>query len=354
METTSRISSLSVTEEEFLSDFPDYPLDLTPYWHPVALSEEVTREPRRVVVLGRPVVLFRDGGEVAAFRDLCVHRGARLSLGRVTPDGHLQCPYHGWEYDRTGQCVRIPACPADMPIPNTARALAYRAAEAYGVVWVCLGEPAAPIPPFPGGEYDDSAWHTFFAFTERWDTSAARVLENFADWSHIPFVHDGILGSHELPRVTPSDVAEVEDENGFSIRYSYEQVDQSDIYGAGGELSIRREFVIYLPFMAHLYKVRPTGERSLLSMALCPHTPKQTTLYLWISRDHDFDRPDEEYRQLSVDVFAQDRAVVETQLPEQIPIELKQELHIRVPDAFSVEFRRLFRRLRESSDTATT
>src|SRR5262249_18621584 len=152
-----------------------------------------------------------------------------------------------------------------------------------------------------------------------------RVLENFADWSHIPFVHDRILGSHELPHVSPSNMEAVEDESGFSIRYSYEQIDQSDIYGAGGALTIRREFVIYLPFMAHLYKVRPTGERSLLSMALCPHGPKQTTLYLWISRNHDFTRSDDEYRQLSLEVFAQDRAVVETQLPEQIPVDLKKE-----------------------------
>jgi phenylpropionate dioxygenase-like ring-hydroxylating dioxygenase large terminal subunit len=241
--------------------------------------------------------------------------------------------------------VRIPACAADTPIPSSARALAYRTTEAYGAVWLCLDEPAAPIPPFPAAEYDDPTWHTFFSFSERWNTSAARVLENFADWSHIPFVHDRILGSHDLPRVTPSDVEEREDEHGFSIRYSYEQIDQSEIYGDGGALSVRREFVIYLPFMAHLYKIRPTGERTLLSMALCPHGPKQTTLYLWISRDSDFDRPDDEYRQFSLDVFAQDRAVVETQLPEQIPVDLKQELHIKVPDAFSVEFRRLFRRL---------
>jgi vanillate O-demethylase monooxygenase subunit len=87
-------------------------------------------------------------------------------------------------------------------------------------------------------------------------------------------------------------------------------------------------------------------------MALCPHGPRQTTLYLWISRDHDFERTDAEYRQLSVDVFAQDRAVVETQLPEQIPVDLKQELHVKVPDAFSVEFRRLFRRLQERGDSA--
>jgi phenylpropionate dioxygenase-like ring-hydroxylating dioxygenase large terminal subunit len=342
---TSRYVRLGATEEAFLADASDYPLDLTPYWHPVALSEQVTRDPQRVVLLGRPVVLFRADAGVAAFRDLCIHRGARLSLGKVTPEGHLQCPYHGWEYDRSGRCVRIPACAPGTPIPSSAQALSYRTTEAYGLVWICLEEPVAPVPPFPRAEYDDPTWHTFFAFSEEWNTSAARVLENFADWSHIPFVHDGVLGDHELPRANPSEVVEVEDETGFSIRYSYEQLDTSEIYGGGGALSVRREYVIYPPFTAHLYKVRPTGERSLLSLALCPIGPRETKLYLWISRNHDFDRPDDEYRQLSLDVFAQDRAIVETQLPEQIPADLKQELHVKVPDAFSVEFRRVLRRL---------
>lgn len=341
---TTRTSLLSATEDEFRLDSPAYPGDLTRYWHPVALAEEVTREPRRSVLLGRPVVLFRDDQGVVAFRDLCVHRGTRLSLGRITPEGHLQCPYHGWEYDRTGQCVRIPARPPDAPIPRTACALAYKVREAYGLVWLCLDIPARPIPPFPGGEDDDPAWHRFFAFSERWETSAGRILENFCDWTHIPFVHDGILGSQELPRVTPSEVVEHEDEAGFSISYSYDQIDQSELYGEGGALTIRRTFVVYLPFMAHLYKIRPTGETTLLTMALCPHGPKETTLYLWISRNHDFERPDQEYRQLSLDVFRQDRRVVETQLPEQIPVDLRRELHLKLPDAFSVEYRRLFTR----------
>jgi phenylpropionate dioxygenase-like ring-hydroxylating dioxygenase large terminal subunit len=341
---TLRTSLLGATEEELLLDTPDYPGDLTRFWHPAALAYEATRDPKRVVLLGRPVVMFRDEQGVVAFRDLCVHRGTRLSLGRITPEGRLQCPYHGWEYDRTGQCVRIPARPPDAPIPRSACALRYQVQEAHGVVWLCLGEPAYPIPPFPGGEDEDPAWHTFFGFSERWDTSAGRILENFCDWTHIPFVHDGVLGSHDLPRVTPSEVVEHEDQDGFSISYSYDQIDQSELYGAGGTLMIRRKFVVYVPFIAHLYKIRPTGEASLLSLALCPHGPKETTLYLWISRNHDFQRPDDEYRQLSVDVFAQDRRVVETQLPEEIPVDLKRELHLKIPDAFSLEYRRLFAR----------
>ncbi len=344
----ARLDTLALSESELLADLPAYPGDLTPYWHPVALAEEVTREPRRVVLLDRPIVLFRDDAGVVAFRDLCVHRGTALSLGRITPEGNLECPYHGWQYDRTGACVRIPARPPDAPIPGTARALAYHVQERYGAVWVCLAEePAFPIPPFPEDEYEDAGWHTFFAFQEHWDTSAGRVLENFCDWSHVPFVHDGVLGSTELPEVSPTPVSEEEDESGFAIRYAYEQIDQSELYGAGGALNIRREFVVYLPFFSHLYKIRPGGERSLLTMGLCPHTPTTTTLYLWISRDHELERADDEYRELSRVVFAQDRRVVETQRPEQLPVELRRELHIKLPDAFSVEFRRLFARIAE-------
>jgi phenylpropionate dioxygenase-like ring-hydroxylating dioxygenase large terminal subunit len=344
-------STLTVSEDEFLSDLPAYPGDLTPYWHPVALGTDVTRQPMRVVLLDRPIVLFRDDLGVVGFRDLCVHRGTALSLGTVTEEGNLRCPYHGWQYDRTGACVRIPARPEGSPIPRTARALKYHVQEAYGLVWVCIGEPASPIPPFPGGEFDDPEWRTFFAFSEEWDTSAGRILENFCDWTHLPFVHDGVLGTPALAQVTPSEVTESDDDDGYSIRYSYDQIDQSEIYGGGGQRSIRRDFVVYLPFFANLYKTLPTGERNLLTMALCPHSARRTTLYLWISRDHDFERPDEEYREFSRVVFAQDKRVVETQRPEQIPTDLKAELHLKVPDAFSVEFRQLFNRIAEGPTT---
>ena len=166
-------------------------------------------------------------------------------------------------------------------------------------------------------------------------------------------MHDGTLGTSELPEVEASPVTEEEDENGFAIRYSYEQLDQSEVYGAGGARSISGVTSSSTSrSCAHLYKVRPTGERSLLSMGLCPNTATTTTLYLWISRDHDLERARRaRIRELSRVVFAQDRRVVETQRPEQLPIELRKELHIKLPDAFSVEFRRLFARIAEGPRT---
>ncbi|MGH2788743.1 MAG: Rieske 2Fe-2S domain-containing protein [Actinomycetota bacterium] len=335
--------------DEFAGDQPRYPGNLRRYWHPIARSEEVTDSPKRLILLEEPLVAFRFEGKVSVFKDLCIHRGSALSLGSVTKEGHIRCPYHGWEYDGSGACVRIPAKADGSPIPRTARAFAYKAEERYGVVWVAMDDPVFPIPSFPGGEYDDPEWRTFFAFYETWATSAGRILENFCDWSHIPFVHGGILGSEDIPRpqIDPSPVWEKETEEGFTLGYSYEQIDQSDLYGKGGTLSVRRDFVVYLPFMSHLYKSTPDGHRSLLSMAVCPHSPRESTLFLWIARNHSFDVPDDDFRQLSVDVFAQDARVVQSQRPEEIPLDLKEELHIKVPDAFSVEYRRVLQKIGE-------
>ena len=56
------------------------------------------------------------------FNDVCIHRGAALSLGSVQ-DGRLTCAYHGWQYDYEGRCVRIPALVPGQAVPGKARAI---------------------------------------------------------------------------------------------------------------------------------------------------------------------------------------------------------------------------------------
>lgn len=335
--------------EIFAGDRPGYPGNLRRYWHPIALSENVTRQPQRFVLLEEPLVAYRVGDQPVVFKDLCIHRGTALSLGSVTEEGHLQCPYHGWQYDSTGACVRIPAKEEGLPIPRKANAIVYRAEEKYGVVWVALDDPLFPIPPFPMNEYGDPKWKTFFAFVQTWQSSAGRVLENFCDWSHIPFVHEGLLGTPEIarPALEPSEIWEKETEYGYSLGYSYEQIDQSQLFGKGVS-SIRREFVIYLPFTVHLYKYQPDRQHKLLaSLIVSPISPKESALYSWCSRDYDLDTADQVYLEYEEAVFAQDQRIVESQRPEEIPTDLKEELHIKVPDAFSVEYRRVLQRIEE-------
>lgn len=99
------------------------------FWHPVAFSHEVTVDrPTRVELLGdRWALVRRSDGTVAAFADECPHRRASLGTGCVV-DGRLQCPYHGWQFDLDGACVKIPALRDAMPIPSRAQLEAARCA----------------------------------------------------------------------------------------------------------------------------------------------------------------------------------------------------------------------------------
>ncbi|MCB0108285.1 MAG: Rieske 2Fe-2S domain-containing protein, partial [Caldilineaceae bacterium] len=97
-------------------------------WHPLCRAEAVApggvlsaRLLSEDLVVWRPQVV--DGSNpsgpavdnsVKVWRDLCIHRGARLSLGQVNNRG-LACPYHGWTYDGGGRCVHIPTHPEQVP-----------------------------------------------------------------------------------------------------------------------------------------------------------------------------------------------------------------------------------------------
>ncbi|HEY2597291.1 MAG TPA: Rieske 2Fe-2S domain-containing protein, partial [Candidatus Dormibacteraeota bacterium] len=101
---------------------------LANYWSPIGTADEVGEQPKKFRLLDEDIVVFRDREGVVALKDLCIHRGTSLALGTID-NGVLRCAYHGWEYDRTGACVRIPALPEGSPIPRKARAINYHAAE---------------------------------------------------------------------------------------------------------------------------------------------------------------------------------------------------------------------------------
>src|SRR5581483_5206290 len=198
---------------------------LANYWHPIARSEDVVEQPKQFELLGDKICAFRTVDGVSAFKDLCIHRGTALSLGWVT-DGRITCAYHGWEYDSTGRCVKIPSLPEGSTIPRKARAIAYRAEERYGLVWVAMEEPVAPIPAFPHDEWDDPAFRGFLSSTYVWSSSAGRSVENFMDVSHFPFVHENLLGTRDQTVVAETNVVETD----HGLYYMYEQEEPNELY----------------------------------------------------------------------------------------------------------------------------
>jgi phenylpropionate dioxygenase-like ring-hydroxylating dioxygenase large terminal subunit len=303
----------------------------------------VTEQPRQLELLGELIVLFRDEQGVAAFKDLCIHRGAALSLGRIS-EGRLTCMYHGWQYDRTGACVHIPSLPPGSSIPRKARAVVYHAAEAHGLVWVAMEEPVQPIPPWPeyvvgGGERT----HLFVLGRYLWKTSAGRATENGMDFSHFNHSHAGYLELADGPVIKPHEVRQSE----FRLDYTYEDGDT------------RREYIVHSPFTVFIRKTSlgtragevqtwdrdttPAGGTTVLAQFASPVDETHTAVFAVIGRNHSFEMSDYDFAGGTWfdDVLEQDRQVVESQRPERIPTDLREELHLKVPDATGIAYRRM-------------
>ena len=114
-------------------------------WHVIARTEDVPDgEFLAARLLDEDIVLWRTNGEIFAWQDLCIHRGTRLSLGKVE-DEMLKCPYHGWSYNQEGRCVKIPAHPDHAP-PTKARVKRYQAREKYESHLGFAGRPRTRYP----------------------------------------------------------------------------------------------------------------------------------------------------------------------------------------------------------------
>jgi phenylpropionate dioxygenase-like ring-hydroxylating dioxygenase large terminal subunit len=311
------------------------PNGLLHHWHPIATADQVDGKPRRFTLLGEDLVVFRSDRGVSVFLDLCIHRGVALSLGFID-DGILRCGYHGWAYNDEGVCVDIPSLPSGSPIPAKARAVVYRAMERYGLVWVALGEPSGDIAPFPDGEWDDPGYRTIVSNRYQWKTSAGRAVENFMDISHFPYVHEGILGSRDNTEVQKHVVSE----RDGGIYYFLEAPEPATLHSKPGDV-IRWEYFLTGPFTIHLRKTVPSGDVTLISMAASPTTETTTAMFLWIARNHQLDpSADAEFIDFTHEIMEQDRLVVESQRPERIPTDLRDELHLKVPDASGIAYRK--------------
>jgi phthalate 4,5-dioxygenase len=129
---------------------------LREYWTPAlrAAALEADGAPRRVRLFGKNYVAFRaTDGRIGFFDEECPHRCVSLSLARNEENG-LRCLFHGWKIDVSGKVVDVPSEPPERQEAFAAniRVNHYPTREAGGLLWVYLGERAAP-PKFPDFEF---------------------------------------------------------------------------------------------------------------------------------------------------------------------------------------------------------
>ena len=307
-------------------------------WHPVlrvdALSDGGIHAVR---LLGIDIVIWMVNGIAHAMRDLCVHRGAKLSLGKIVNDC-LMCPYHGWQYDASGQCVHIPAHPEQVP-PAKARTDVFHIAARYGVYWVCLGTPSNDIPPFP--EWDAPGYgHGVCGPFPHIPAYGPRLIENYLDAAHFPFVHEGVLGDPAKPiigeyeaRITAAGV-----ETDPILVY------QPDPFGGvAGEVTYT--YHAYRPLAAHFTKHMPTATNGMM-LAVTPHDDNDSTAWFLVATSamSDHSALETTYTPRIAAIFAEDYAVVASQRPELLPLDLQAELHLR-SDRVAIAYRRWLKQL---------
>ncbi len=100
----------------------------------------------RKIFLDEPVLLGRGSDGVPfALYDVCPHRAVPLSAGQLDCAGGgavVECPYHGWRFDRDGRCVEIPALMPDQAADVAKiRVRRYPLAERQGLIWIFMATP---------------------------------------------------------------------------------------------------------------------------------------------------------------------------------------------------------------------
>ena len=172
------------------------------YWQPACLSSELPQAdgaPLRVRLLGEDLIAFRDtSGAIGLVDAFCPHRRAPLFFGRNEECG-LRCVYHGWKFDRHGDCVDMPSEPAGTTLQAKVKLLAYPAIEKAGVVWAYMG-PKELTPPAPDYEWTRAPEKHRFVSKTFENCNWLQALEGGLDTSHSSFAHNNFANDKNEPR----------------------------------------------------------------------------------------------------------------------------------------------------------
>ncbi len=314
-------------------------------WHPVARSTDVGENPHRVTLMGEAWVLYRHEGEIEAFVDQCPHRLAPLSLGRCRESG-LECAYHGWRFDHSGQCIEIPALPPEARRPERARlSAAAGITERFGMVYLA---PRTPLSPPPEHE---SVVNSRFQVGElpiiATRASAGFLCDNFIDLAHFPFLHASTFASEDAVTVGTAEISY--DDHGFCAIYEHEFANREDPGVQSGlrPLIQRRKltYQYHAPFTLFLtIDFLTSGGTNIIGFFVQPVNEEECVIFSTLWRDDLGGDP-----QAMKSAIEFERAIIEEdlwlqrQMPSLVlPLDPTIEVHTRA-DAMTLALRKVLR-----------
>lgn len=161
------------------------------YWIPALLAHELPENdcaPVRVKLLGEAMVAFRDSdGRYGLLEEFCAHRRVSLWFGR-NEEGGIRCPYHGWKYDVTGQCMEIPSEDEDSVFYKSIKLDSYPLIQVGDVLWTHMAD-AENRPPEPEWEFATVTPEQNVTTKRSQECNWLQALEGGIDSSHVSFLH---------------------------------------------------------------------------------------------------------------------------------------------------------------------
>ncbi|XP_038880155.1 protochlorophyllide-dependent translocon component 52, chloroplastic-like [Benincasa hispida] len=198
---TAMASDVVTTEQP---EMEEEKFDWFAEWYPVMpLCDLDKRVPIAKKVLGLDLVVWWDRNENAwkVFDDSCPHRLAPLSEGRIDQWGRLQCVYHGWCFNGSGDCKFIPQAPPDGPPVHSSKkacVAVYPSTVQNGIVWFwpnsdpkfkdIIMEKKPPFIP----ELDDPSYVKLEGNRDM-AYGYEILIENLMDPAHVPYAHYRII-----------------------------------------------------------------------------------------------------------------------------------------------------------------
>jgi phenylpropionate dioxygenase-like ring-hydroxylating dioxygenase large terminal subunit len=168
---------------------------------------------------------------------------------------------------------------------------------------------------------------------------------NFVDFSHFAWLHDGVLAERDQPLVPDHEVQC----DGWELRTHVVVVDEPahtektatlGLYAETVTVPGRRNYRIPLPFSVWIQQELPDDKRFVLFMACQPVGSKKCRTFTFVARNFGLDTAAETFILHQQEIVEADRVVAESQLPEELPADLSEEMYVSGADQISVEYRR--------------
>ena len=324
---------------------------LNDHWYAVARTADARQGPIAVTLLGeRYVMWLAADGTPAAAPDRCPHREAPLSHGHVD-DGCLVCPYHGWTYDPDGVCVRVPSAAPGVPPPPKARLRSVEVVDRYGLLWLTPGTPAGAVPVI--AEDDDPTFRRINTPVEVWRTAATRMVDNFLDISHFPWVHTGTFGRAQDTLVPKLELEDLDDcFHGYRYEVDVNNPASGAVTSRSAAAVLHRQMTtgFHLPFTVRSTIRYESGLNHVLLLCSTPIDDETSLFTFVVWRDDDFATPADEIIAFDLAIGAEDKAMLE-RLDGPLPLGATDLVSVQA-DKASVEWRRRFAALISSSPAA--